>query len=700
MTLAAPAPVEGRLTDATGKPVTNAEVWVSNACTQRREGSRTYYGYVKGKQAHELFCTRTSTDGRFRFDNFPAGASADLAVRVPGMFLRPLEREHVGPDTMRCSSGQQDIELVVEPGGAIEGKVVAREIGQPLAGASFRLQPEGRPGESAETEPAASGPDGEFRLAGLAPGEYMLQTYFGTNKAPEWVAELVAVSVGARQTNREVTVTATRGGLLEVSVVGKAARAPAAEASLNVYKEHYDAGTTTDAGGVALMRLPPGEYHVSAYQRDALSEPTTIEVEAGKTNHLELVINPSPRITGMVRNSAGAPVSGIKVTLHGWGALDANMTESDAGGGFELPWSQGMRASRSDICLVARDAIHNLAAAQTLGEEITNIELRLQPGLTIAGSIRDPAGKPLTNATAALYMRLRNMGAEFDLEPPQTDARGRFQISGLPADRGYYLLVSARGYGSTNLTLEADSGTNRLEVEPVELPPANLKLAGQVLDADDKPAARAWVNTYGPGQPNNSRRTDGQGRFTFEVCEGRLQVSASMDRSSGSATALAGDTNVIVRLGQNQSAGRVVGTVARRASLKGRPLPELTGLSFAGDAVAAGKPLLLCLFDLEQRPSRRLAKQLADQHDALRQKGVVVLGLQAAVLTPDSLKELKDSAQLPFPVGNVGEKPAQTKWVSGVNSLPWLILTDATRTVIDEGFAIEDLEGKLKAIGK
>ena len=88
----------------------------------------------------------------------------------------------------------------------------------------------------------------------------------------------------------------------------------------------------------------------------------------------------------------------------------------------------------------------------------------------------------------------------------------------------------------------------------MELKPANLKLAGQVLDADDKPVAGANVNLNGEGQPNANARTDREGRFRFEhVCEGPAQLSANSQSSFGNISAEGGDTNVVLRLGQTYS---------------------------------------------------------------------------------------------------------------------------------------------------
>ena len=171
-----------------------------------------------------------------------------------------------------------------------------------------------------------------------------------------------------------------------------------------------------------------------------------------------------------------------------------------------------------------------------------------------------------------------------------------------------------------------------------------------------------------------------------------------MRNAHGNARAEAGSTNVIILLGANFSYSSR--QAPKRASLKGKPLPDLAAVELSGEAVPAGKPVLLCLFDVEQRPSRRFVKQLAEQHEALQQKGVTVLGLQAAVTTADAFKEWKDANPVSFPVGRVVEKTDKTKWALQVESLPWLILTDADRRVIAEGFALEDLDAKLKSQAK
>jgi Carboxypeptidase regulatory-like domain len=697
-----PTTLAGVVKDEADKPVGDAEVWISAAYSERQmENGATSYGYLSGKEGRECFSARTTTEGKFVIQGFPTNAAADLGVSKPGKVLRELQREYLSPDTMRCRAGQQDIKLVVEPAGGIEGKVVAHETGRPLAGMRLLLQPT-RPGFAGggEREPAQSGADGTFRLADVAAGSYQIHAMFGTNPVPEWVAEKVTVTVETGQITRDVQVSATRGGFLEVTVVGKNDRQPLAEVSINAYKEAYQTGAGSGTNGTALLRLPPGEYQVSAYRQNSRSEATPATVATGQTNRIEIELIPPPKITGIVRDPSGKAMPGLTLSVSpNWGRSEGEV-KTDANGRYEMAWDpQRFGGSMQTPCLVARDIGRNLAAAQDIETGTTTLDLRLETGLIVAGRVEDVNGKPLSNAAVRLFLWSGNSGSQFDDKPIKADAQGRFEITAMPPGRKYSLDATAKGYGSANENLQEDAETNRIELAPCVLKVADHKLAGEVVDADDKPVARASVYMYGQGQPNVSVRSDDKGRFRFEeVCEGSVQLSANVRGSYGNARAEAGDTNVVVHLGVNQSFSSQA--APRRPSLKGKPLPDLAAMDLNSDAAPDGKPVLLCLFDIEQRPSRRFVHQLAEQHDALRGKGLTVLGLQAAVTTAESFKEWKDANPVPFPVGRVAEKGAKTKWASDVESLPWLILVDGERRVTAEGFALDDLEAKLKAVAK
>ena len=968
LVLAPPAALAGVVVDEAGKPVANAEVSVAMAISEiSPEGAVRTFNYITGKPAHDYFAGRTDAVGHFRIENFPTNATATLAVQFPGKVLGQSQPDFAGADSLPWHAGQDDIKLVVEPAGSVEGKILVTESNQPPPVARLTLQPDG-PGffASGEREPAQSGADGAFRISDVAAGSYRVHAVFGTNAVSEWVADAVPVSVEVGQTVRGVQVTAARGGLLEVAVLGKNDRKPLPQIMVNAYRENFQATATSSSNGVALLRLLPGDYQVAAFRESMPGGQSSASVEAGKTNRVEIEIAAPQKITGIVRLPDGQPATGLPVRIVGGNGSAAADVKTDAGGKFELEWNQRQFGQNdATVCILVRDAEHNLAVAQDIEEDTGPLDLKLAPGLMLAGRA-EADGKPVTNATATLVFRTGRSGAWLT-GLARTNTPGQFEISALPPGRKYGVVISAPGYGQKQIyDVSSSADAVRQEIDPVELKLANLKLAGQVLDADDKPVARCNVNISGEDQPNANARTDRDGRFSFaHVCEGTVRLSANSQRAFGGISAEGGDTNVVLHLGDNTSyssgtkshklrgvvtdaagqpvagaqmavfpknntqwtktgtngeysltwslqpwqaqnggaylvvrdmghdlaaveelpeettnlnvklkpaltlagavknaadapmpgaqvglwfkagnsysdvdeqmkpansegryeikclpadgqymvwasakgygksqqqvpaesetnrvelspfvlkladrmiAGQVLnaedkpvsgvnvnlngdgqpdgnmttdskgrfhfqvcegqirlfaysqngngnaqataeagdtnvvmtlssqpGNVRqppRRAALKGSPLPDLATVNLASDTAPAGQPVLLCLFDAGQRPSRHVISQLEQQAAALRQQNIFVLGVQAAVTTDDLFNQWKSASPVSFPVGRVTEKSEKTKWASTVSALPWLILTDANHHVVAEGFALDELDAQVKKLAK
>jgi protocatechuate 3,4-dioxygenase beta subunit len=971
LALTPPASLAGVVVDESNQPVANIEVFVAIAASEisLENGGRTF-SYLRGNLARDCFAAHPDAAGHFRIENFPTNANAALAVRSSGKALRQSPQESISFDSLPWHAGQEDIQLIVEPAGGIEGKITVEGGAPPLPVARLALQPVGVGSFLLdEREPAQSGADGVFRISDVPAGSYRLRAAFGTNAFPDWVAETVPISVESGQIARNVQVTALRGAVLEVSVVGEGDRKPVARVSVGAYRENSQSSAVTDGKGVARLRLIPGDYQISASRQSMTSSQTSATVEAGVTNRVEMEIAAPKKITGIVRQPNGQPAAGLPVKLIGSFGPNVADIKTDAGGRFELEWNQ-RQAGQMDAtpCILVRDAEHNLAVAQDIEEDTGPLDLKLAPGLTLAGRA-ECDGKPVTNAAAALVFWTGRSGMWLQgLARTNTPTPGQFEIPALPPGRKYGVIVSAPGYGQKqlfNFDVSADAG--RQALDPVELKLANLKLSGQVLDADDNPVSGAVVRSNGEGQPNVSVRTDRQGRFTFEhVCEGALQISASYQSSHGSTSAEGGDMNVVLRLGQTYGsssgstmrklkgtvtdadgkpaagaqvavfpnngtrwvktgqngeynltwslqswqspngglqlvcldrarnlagtaelseddtnlnvklkpalafsgqvnnadgaplpsakitfwiksgnsydfldqetaipvntegrfeikclpadgqymiaasasgfgrqqqrispdsetnrveletfvlhradrviAGQVLkdddkpasgvsvqlngndqpdGSVTTdskgrfhfqvcegqvrlyaysqngsgsaqatvdagdtnivlnlgsssggsrqtppRASLKGNPLPDLTTVNLTADTAPAGKPVLLCLFDAGQRPSRHVINQLEQQAAALRQQNVSVLGVQAAVASDDVFNEWKSASPVSFPVGRVTEKSEKSKWAAAVPALPWLILTDADHRVVAEGFAFDDLDAQIKKLAK
>lgn len=273
-------------------------------------------------------------------------------------------------------------------------------------------------------------------------------------------------------------------------------------------------------------------------------------------------VSPPLTISGTICDPSGAPAPGVVLQL---GPPRKAEVKSDETGKYTVTWKGrpglvGGGKARA-YPLIARDVAHNLAAAHAVDEATTNLDLHLQPGLTISAEVKDPDGKPITNATGTVALYLGSVetagvagsvttGERINQQPIRADDQGRIQFSALPQGWRYLVGFEAEGHGSSLVQTiqEADTHTNSLELPVVVLKSANLTLAGLVTGADGQSAAQARVYISGPMQPITNLIADATGHFAVKVCEGAVNVQAIRTGVTGFTQTVGGDTNVVVRL--------------------------------------------------------------------------------------------------------------------------------------------------------
>ncbi|HCO96895.1 MAG TPA: hypothetical protein DIU00_23655 [Phycisphaerales bacterium] len=131
--------------------------------------------------------------------------------------------------------------------------------------------------------------------------------------------------------------------------------------------------------------------------------------------------------------------------------------------------------------------------------------------------------------------------------------------------------------------------------------------------------------------------------------------------------------------------------------LTGKPLPELNdmGINIVPEQIA-GKVILVCFFDMNQRPSRNCIIELGRQAEELKEKGVTTVVIQASKVEANKLNEWIKKNDISFPVGMIQGDEEKTRFNWHVKSLPWLVLTDGNHVVTSEGFSVSELEDKIK----
>jgi protocatechuate 3,4-dioxygenase beta subunit len=482
---------------------------------------------------------------------------------------------------------------------------------------------------------------------------------------------------------------------------------PVAEANIHGYGEGQPSvsGKTDSKGRFAFDAVCAGQIRIQA--NTSTGGYGSAAAEGGETNVTVRIgsreeftsSRSSIKITGTVTDPEGKPAAKARVSL--FPSFSTAEKQADAEGRFTLTYDPRQFGSTggSAPIVIARDLTRNLAAAVDLEEEATNATVRLEPAITLAGRVVDPDGKPLTNAQANVWFHTERMASDLG-SSVRADADGKFEIKALPQGRQYTVRATARGFGQDQRPVPAsEAATNRIDVGTLELLRADQKIAGVVLDDDDKPVAGASIYSHGDKQPGVSAQTDSKGRFTIpKVCAGSIQLHAN-SRSGGYAnmSAEAGDTNIVIRISSSRT---VRMSAPQTARLKGKPLPDLAPLGLTPAEAPADQPLLAVLIDAEQRPSRRVLRLLAEQSASLKEKGVAVIVLQAGGMADDAFKSWKQEAALPFPVGCFKENTEKARAAWGAGALPWLILTDKAHRVTADGFALDELDAKLKDLAK
>jgi hypothetical protein len=137
----------------------------------------------------------------------------------------------------------------------------------------------------------------------------------------------------------------------------------------------------------------------------------------------------------------------------------------------------------------------------------------------------------------------------------------------------------------------------------------------------------------------------------------------------------------------------------RASSIFGEPLGSLDRFKLALEPeTIKDKRILVCFWDMYQRPSRHMVRQLAKHTGKLKEKGVIIVLVQASKVDEDALKQWVDRYKISLPVGMIEGDAEEARLSWGVQGLPWLTLTDRRHIVRAEGLTWHELHEKLAPI--
>ena len=309
-------------------------------------------------------------------------------------------------------------------------------------------------------------------------------------------------------------------------------------------------------------------------------------------------------------------------------------------------------------------------------------------------NVVDEDRKPIDITTVQIWKKRDGGGANAEsFVVTSTNNSGLHKIENIPADRYHAISIHEEGYApfkqfdvlvdknSQNIITCTLSRGGTIE---------GLVNAGVISEADRSPVV---VNSI------LCRRdviTDENGCFTANhLPDTRYSIIAEPKSDSPykitvfRGNVFCGQKDIKIIL-ENK------GETKFRNSLVNRKLPGFNGIKInLNPDQIQDKMMLLCFFDMNQRPSRNCLLQLSKKTKELTSKDVVVVAVQTSKVDEDKLNDWIQKNNIHFPVGMVEGDEKKTRFTWGVRSLPWLILTDAEHVVTAEGFSLTELDEKL-----
>ena len=106
---------------------------------------------------------------------------------------------------------------------------------------------------------------------------------------------------------------------------------------------------------------------------------------------------------------------------------------------------------------------------------------------------------------------------------------------------------------------------------------------------------------------------------------------------------------------------------------------------------AKGKMVMICFWDMNQRPSRRNIRVLEEQKETLEGKNIAVLIVHSGMKSQKEVTEWLKRNSISLTTGIIEGDPYDILYAWGAKASPWLVLTDEQHITINEGFNINDL---------
>ncbi len=521
---------------------------------------------------------RTNENGRLILEAWHAGSC--LVRTVVG-----------GNKRLKIKPGETSQEILVIPKGMSITGTVIDDKGVPFPGAEILVGDFWQ--QSMKTEPlCVSGVDGHFTVPNLGSRSMSLIAARAPGRLP---SPLIMIST-SKGSKKEITLTL--GGpagrvVLEFvdaknnpvpfvrCIAGKPSLSQTQLPDGNTAVPFTRTDNTSDEmGHLALESLMPGELPLIMRAANFAAAKKTLTVQAGRTTHHRVVLQPGGSVRGTVRGVDDQPLSAVEVTLGMYGSIDGNYMQTDKLGRFRFdcvaPGTHSMRAEKNKIGKITGTVL------VVVGEEAT-WDCQLDSGVSIVGVVVDEHG----NSIGGLSVNANGIqNKKYSGGFTKTDKNGRFKIAHLDNEVVYRIEVRASN-GITTIASEngVSPGQNEFRITVPWDALGVATLTGRIVKPDGRPATGANVSAirqpFVSGGSTGIETADSTGKFQFKkIPPGRYRLSLDLPRFGHQRSQI-----FTVARDETKDVGDI------RFKAPGRLRIEIAGLEEIGDLQLLGRSL-------------------------------------------------------------------------------------------------------------
>ncbi|MCY1043825.1 carboxypeptidase-like regulatory domain-containing protein [Corallococcus sp. bb12-1] len=360
-------------------------------------------------EARILAEATTEEDGTFMLDGLPEGTVTLWALGHEG-----AAKVH------DVATGRQDVVLALEDGHVFEG-IVVQDVRnrEPIAGAQVTVFSH----EHTRFFDATSDARGRFRIGPLPSAEYaLLATADGRSprllrEANPLDSEWILLGHPSRYAGQVVSAQGSPAPGVHVRM-------------LSPFNDLATYGTTTDAQGRFDFRV--AGTHVNKLFARTAEQDAFATVDTGPREDLVLTLEPGVLLQGTVRDDAGRPIEGARLSatpmlmLDEESASEGRRAVTDSSGHYQLGPLLAVRThvmARADRHLMGSSVLH-------LPDKDTGpLDFTLPRAICVEGVLVDEEGQPLAHKELRLRQGpMTDPQAGDELAVTRTDDAGRFSL--------------------------------------------------------------------------------------------------------------------------------------------------------------------------------------------------------------------------------------------------------------------------------